>query len=156
MRVKRQQGFTLIEILIVIVILGVIAGIVIPAFANMTDDSYQKAFIINVKKIAKVAEYHYQCTGEYFEDSETGEMPAGLGQYIQSSLWTCQTPIGGRWDFERNSYGLKSAFGVHFENVTPQDDEYMLEIDTELDDGNLMTGYFRKLTGDRFYYIVAQ
>ena len=152
---RPKNGFTLIEVLIVVVILGVLAGIVIPAYAGYTADSAQKAFLINIKKIAEVADYYYQLTGEYFEDSSSGQMPAGLDTYIQSSMWTNGTPIGGVWDYELDSYGVKSAFGVHFFNVTPKDDAYMQEIDAAFDDGDLTTGCFRKLDTDRFYYIVA-
>lgn len=155
MKTKPKNGFTLIEVLIVVVILGVLAGIVIPAYAGCTADSAQKAFMMNIKKIAEVADYHHQLTDAYFEDSSSGEMPAGLDTYLQSSMWTNGTPIGGVWDFELDSFGVRSAFGVHFNGVTPKDDAYMLEIDTAFDDGDLTTGCFRELADDRFYYIVA-
>jgi prepilin-type N-terminal cleavage/methylation domain-containing protein len=156
MKTRPNKGFTLIEILIVVVILGVLAGIVIPAYAGYTANTCQKAFIAAIKKIATVAEYHYQLTGVYFEDADSGQLPAGMDTYIRESMWARGTSIGGVWDFERDSFGVKSAFGVHFFNVTPQDDTYMQEIDAAFDDGDLTAGCFRKLDTDRFYYIVAQ
>ena len=151
-----KHGFTLIEVLIVVMILGVLAAIVIPAFGNNTDTSAQKAFILSIRQIADIAAYHYERTGEYFEDSFSGQSPDGLDAYLPAGVWTGSTPIGGVWDFERDSFGVRSAFGVRFLDVTPQSDDYMLQIDTDFDDGNLETGYFRKLDTDRFYYIVAQ
>ena len=155
MKTRPKKGFTLIEVLIVVVILGVLAGIVIPAYAGYTADSCKKAFVMDIKKIATVADYYYQLTGGYFEDSSSGQMPAGMDTYIQPSMWTRNTPIGGVWDYELDSFGLKSAFGVHFFNVTPKDDAYMQEVDAAIDDGDLTTGCFQKLDTDRFYYIVA-
>ena len=36
---KRRQGFTLVEILIVVIILGILAAIVIPQFTNASNDA---------------------------------------------------------------------------------------------------------------------
>ncbi|MEW5774096.1 MAG: prepilin-type N-terminal cleavage/methylation domain-containing protein [Thermodesulfobacteriota bacterium] len=36
---KRQQGFTLIEIIAVIVLLGVLAAVLVPKFTNLTQDA---------------------------------------------------------------------------------------------------------------------
>ena len=155
MKTQPKKGFTLIEILIVVVILGVLAAIVIPAYAGSTDDSAQQAFIASIRKIADIATYHYQLTGEYFENSTCGQMPAGMDNYMRESVWIQNTPIGGKWNFDRDSYGFRSSFGVHFHDGAPQSEAYMLEIDTAFDDGDLTTGSFRKLADDRYYYIVA-
>lgn len=42
-RTIHHRGFTLVEILIVVIILGVLAGIVIPLFANATSDARKAA-----------------------------------------------------------------------------------------------------------------
>ena len=67
------------------------------------------------------------------------------------------TPIGGVWDSANNAFGILSALGVHFDGTgTTQDDTYMQEIDAAFDDGSLTTGYFRKIAGNRYYFIVAE
>jgi prepilin-type N-terminal cleavage/methylation domain-containing protein len=43
MRSYRRRGFTLIEILIVVVILGILATVVIGVFANASGDASAKA-----------------------------------------------------------------------------------------------------------------
>lgn len=45
------RGFTLVEILIVVVILGILASIVIPKFANATEDSRVTATQMNLRHI---------------------------------------------------------------------------------------------------------
>lgn len=42
---KRQQGFTLIEIIAVIVLLGVLAAVLVPKFTNLTEDARKQALM---------------------------------------------------------------------------------------------------------------
>ncbi len=154
---KHSNGFTLVEILIVVVILGLLAAIVIPHFSSYSDESKINSFAACVKNIASAADYHYNRSGEYFEDSGSGELPADLDDYIVSGKWTNGTPIGGVWDFEQDDLGgYKSAFGVHFNGTgSTRDDTYMEEVDAAFDDGDLDAGCFRKIANGRYYYIVA-
>jgi len=43
MEMKQQKGFTLIELVVVIVILGVLAAVALPRFMNATDDAHTAA-----------------------------------------------------------------------------------------------------------------
>ena len=150
------RGFTLVEILIVVVILGILAAIVVPSFADAARDATKTAFANDVRVFSDAADVFRAKTGQYLEDSSSGELPAGFGPYVDEAKWVAGTPIGGVWDAELNSFGITSAIGVHF-NGTGQtrDDAYMLEIDTLFDDADLATGAFRKIGGVRYYAVIA-
>ncbi len=148
-----RSAFTLVEILIVVVILGILAAIVVPQFTGATDEARQSTFITSLKTYADACEYFTAREGHYPEDGSSGQIPAGFEFYVDQDEFESPTPLGGVWDVEFNEMGVTSAVGVHFQGVAVPD--FMLQIDETFDDGDLDDGIFQQLAADRFYYIVA-
>lgn len=154
-RMTPLRAFTLIEILVVVVILGILAGMVIILFDNPRRDTEQTAFAADGKSFLGAAIIYHARTGEFLEDGSSGQLPEGFAPYIDENAWTRQTPIGGVWDTEFEDNGITSALGVHFNGTGPtQNDDYMAEVDALVDDGDLEVGSFRKLADNRFYFII--
>lgn len=154
-RHQTPRGFTLVEILIVVVILGILSAIVVPAFASAVGESRAGAFVTSVRNMAKAAEMYQARTGLYLPDSTSGVLPPELADYLDTTEFENGTPLGGDWDTEFNDNGFTSAIGVHFDGDDPGD-AFMTEVDALFDDGDLATGEFQQGTGaGRYYYVLA-
>ena len=73
---KKQEGFTLIEILVVVVVLGAIAAIAIPHYAGAKNKAYQAAMTADLRTAALLEEqYAMDNHGQYFSGKATPESP---------------------------------------------------------------------------------
>lgn len=65
-RFKLRNGFTLVEVLIVVIVLGILAAIVVPQFSSAADDASLSALTTNLQTIrAQVELYRLQHGGSY-------------------------------------------------------------------------------------------
>lgn len=62
---KKQKGFTLLEVMIVIAILGMIAGMVVPNLMGSTDDAQIKATAIEIRNIESTLDMYKLKAGMY-------------------------------------------------------------------------------------------
>ncbi len=151
-----RRAFTLIEILVVVMILGLLAAMVIPQFIDVTGDAQRTAFINN-GRIFVAAAKRYELDYGVYPDADPGKLPDGFGDYIQSSNWEGSTPIGGVWDSSVDAGGITAALGVFFPASDPDNDPAtMQKIDEMYDDGDLTTGVFRRMNNTRYSFIIVE
>lgn len=62
---KKKKGFTLVELIVVIAILGILATILFPKFYSFTDDAREKATISEAKNVRTIAETYYAKNGSW-------------------------------------------------------------------------------------------
>jgi type IV pilus assembly protein PilA len=68
---RSNKGFTLVEIMIVVVIIGLLAAMAIPAFQKVRQSSQEKALINDARQIASAA-------AQYFLERGATQIPATL------------------------------------------------------------------------------
>jgi prepilin-type N-terminal cleavage/methylation domain-containing protein len=110
-----NKGFTLIELMIVVAIIGILAAIAIPAFANMQMRAKRSELAMNLDAI-RTSEKAYQAEFDTFVDCAMN--PGALNGAIQQDWGT----PGGGWDLigwepdgkVRGQYQVTGSTGVAF------------------------------------------
>jgi len=149
--IRSRSGFTLVEVLIVVVILGVLATICIASFGNSTSDSADKSFVSNLRTFSTQFSVYEVRNGIWPAERAAGVVPPELASTLDYDRWTNPTPIGGNWDWDFNLFGVTAGISV----VAPdRTSAQMTEIDRLIDDGNLNTGSFRERAGGGAYIFV--
>ena len=139
---RRTAGFTLVEVMIVVAIIGILAAVAVPSYAKARINSQNATFMANLHT-AKTAfiQYSLDNKGRYPPDVTPAIIPIGMTDYLGHFPWTQQTTIGGYWDWDNSQFSAIAGVSV-FEPGVPRDQ--MQLIDQLLDDGNLATGSFRE------------
>jgi type IV pilus assembly protein PilA len=78
---RSRHGFTLVEIMIVVVIIGLLAAIAIPAFQKVRQASQDKAVMNNARQMAAAADSYYLESGASFASSTS---LIGAANYVKS------------------------------------------------------------------------
>jgi prepilin-type N-terminal cleavage/methylation domain-containing protein len=96
---SREGAFTLIEVLIVVVLLGVLAAIVVPLLGESSEEAELKACMANLGVIYRSMQIYELRNGQYPES--TDDLAATF-----PTLPAC--PLGGEytWDLEADKYHI--------------------------------------------------
>jgi type IV pilus assembly protein PilA len=70
MKARNTKGFTLVEIMIVVVIIGLLAAMAIPAFQKVRASSQDKAVTNNLRQLSAAADQYFLETGNNSVASE--------------------------------------------------------------------------------------
>ncbi len=151
-----RRAFTLIEILIVVLILGLIASMVIPQFFDVTGEAQRMAFVNSARTYVAAAKL-YELDNCAYPDAPSGVLPDGFVEYIQSNSWESPHPSGGQWQARAPASSPTAAIGVRYRGNDPDNDPAAMQvIDEIVDDGDLLTGAFRRFGARRYLFIVAE
>ncbi len=110
---NKARAFTLIEILVVVVLLGILAAVVIPTVANSTTSAKDSALAVDLQLLRRftlVYESQHLEVGPGYPDGDTTQAPteqAFIDQAIMASKANGQTAAIGTPGFNRGPYLMK-------------------------------------------------
>jgi len=154
-RGRARRGFTLVEIMVVVVIIGLLAALAIPAFQRVRRRSQNSTTVNDFRVFAQAFETFSTQNGTWPVNLGPGVLPPAMIGAIKGDVWTAPTPIGGQWNWDDALSGFSFTAGISISNFTCTDAQ-LQEIDAMIDDGNLGTGNFQKVSGNRVTYILQQ
>jgi len=85
---KHAKGFTMVELLIVIAVIGILAGIVIPAYMSYKQKAYNASAMSYLQYVSKAEENYWLSAQSYIA------APAGDGPTASGTLPNASVPSG--------------------------------------------------------------
>jgi type II secretion system protein G len=67
-RLKNQKGFTLVELMVVVVIIGVLVAIIVPIYGNVSANAKERACDANVRTLSGAAAMYHAEHGTWPAD----------------------------------------------------------------------------------------
>ena len=156
-----NSGFTLLELAVVVVIIGIITAIGLPAYQRIQRNTRFGA-LINDYRVLTSAFQQYSAVNAAWPAyaGATGDFPQGMEPYLRSTNWDQPTVFGGHYNWDRdvthNGRVVKAAIAIYPAAGRPltMTTAEMLVFDQRYDDGDLGTGYFQQGFGGSPVYII--
>ena len=74
---RNEQGFTLIELMVVVIIIGILVAIAVPLYGGVQARARENACAANVRTLNGAVAMHH---------AETGEFPADMDELVDSGV----------------------------------------------------------------------
>jgi general secretion pathway protein G len=120
-KMRAKSGFTLVEILIVVVILGILAAIVIPQFTGASTEAKESALVSDLQAIRSQIElFKIQHNADILPgeilDAGTGAVTAATPDSFVNAL-TCRTDKNGVADVDGTGDASTYRFGPYMKKI---------------------------------------
>ncbi len=137
---SRHHGFTLVEIMIVVVIIRLLASMAVTAFNKVSTQSRATTLANNFRKFAEAFQSYNLEEGEWPDsDWVEGSYPTGMEGDLPAA-WIRESSVGGFYAFHEGD-GVNPPTLILANSNASQD--LMIKVDEILDDGNLSQGLVR-------------
>ena len=108
-RMKKSKGFTLVEIMIVVLIIGILLAIAVPNFLKARETSRTKTCVANLRQVESAKEQWAMETGQGATATPTQAELTGANGYIKN--WP-NCPSGGTYTISNMSANPTCSVGA--------------------------------------------
>jgi prepilin-type N-terminal cleavage/methylation domain-containing protein len=154
-KLDHRNGFTLIEIVLVVAIIGLLTALIVPAVQQAICSRENAQAASKLRRALVAFELYRSEMGSYPADKNPGQIPPEMIPYFADlkidSWWSSGTELGGGWDWD-NGYNFKYSVSI---SAPTRSSGQMIEFDRLIDDGVLTSGNFRSV-GSQYHYIIER
>lgn len=131
-----EKGFTLVEIMVVVVIIGILATFLIPATNKSNEKTHSTVLVNDIEEYVNAFDFYNTDHGQWPPNAGLNQIPAGMEDYLPGKYTASIGPGSGYiW------LGSKATLRLQKPNANLS---VMIEMDEKLDDGDLSSGRFQK------------
>ena len=155
------RGFTLVEIMVVVVIIGVIAAMGMPAYRRITMRSKTAALVSDLRSYSAAFITYSLQNGRWPADGSPKQIPPEMVGALANGFGL-KSPIGGvyKWNYDVSADGITAKAAIIIETdgaeILSDDRDLREMIDREMDDGVLATGNVVKGSSQSLVYIIEK
>lgn len=129
-----RRGFTLVEIMVVVVIIGLLAGLALPAMKRTRERALATRITNDLRQFRAAFQACALQTDAWPPATAAGTIPAGMEGYLANAYLNTKEP-GGAYSW------TGPTRQIEFTTLSATAGSMVL-VDAALDDGNLATGDF--------------
>ena len=160
-RTPRTRAFTLVEVMVVVVIIGLLAAMSLPAYRRITMRSKTAAVVSDLRAFSTAFITYSLQNGKWPADGTPQEIPPEMSGALPSGF-AGKSPIGGvyKWNYDVSADGITAKAAIIIESVGGEaissDADLRDMIDAEMDDGDGDSGNVRVGSTKSLVYIIEK
>lgn len=142
-----KSGFTLVETMVVVTIIGLLASLSIPGVQSARKNSVASRFANDFRTYSAAFEVYATENGRWPDDVNRGVIPPEMDGQLRG--FDQPSYQNSRWDWDYQVAGITA--GVTLRGTI--DTAILARVDSILDDGNLSSGRFRSTSSGATYIL---